>query len=457
MKDLLTKCGFSVDEIDTHLPRMQRACRKFHITEDDVRNGNQRLERYFAVELEGIRKLLRLVVLEFMDSTLAREEGKSAILSGFMAPGMEIIGSAVVNHSNQAYSSHQSWALLMVMGSIFDKLTPLMEAAEKKWLKAGMVAHCGNVKALVGSVLLDLIPKPDLLVTAGFMCETAPKTLDLLHEIHNIPVACFDTCLDRSHADYARAVQRTMDMAAKSMRALVAKVNGIVGFEITDDMLLAVLEGRKPVNALLGKIAELTINSDPMPLSATHIALWMCLNALTMNRQRLFDAEAALEVLYGELLERVEKGQGPVKKGAPRILAILPGQHADPRFEHLVEEVGMAIVAVDVDLFVDDAVPTGRDPYVMMCRGLAHSLITSLPERIPLIIDACRRLKVDGLLNRYHVGCRSVAGDAFVIDAAVKKQLGLPVLLLEWENFDPRAFDYPEYRKRLEVFKSMME
>ena len=456
MKDLLAKCGFSADEIKTQLPRMERACEKFHVTVDDVRNADQRLETYFAVELEGVRKVLRLVVLEFIDSVLAREDGKRAILSGFMAPGMEIIGSAIVNHSDQVYSSHQSWALLMVMGSMFDKLSPMLESAEKKWLKAGMVAHCGNVKALLGSILLELIPKPDMLVTAGFMCETAPKTLDLLHEIHHIPVACLDTCMDRPSADYAAAVRRTIDMATKSMRALVAKINGIVGFDITDDMLLAVLEGRKPLNSLLGKIADLTINNDPMPLSATHNALWMCLNALTMNHQRLFDAEAALEVLYGELLERVEKGQGPVKKGAPRILALLPGQHADPRFEHLVEEVGMAIIAVDVDLFVD-AVPTDRDPYVMMCRGLAHSLITSLPERIPLIIDACNRLKVDGLLDRYHVGCRSVAGDAFLIESAVKKELGIPVLLLEWENFDPRVFDYPEYRKRFEIFKSMME
>jgi hypothetical protein len=39
---------------------------------------------------------------------------------------------------------------------------------------------------------------------------------------------------------------------------------------------------------------------------------------------------------------------------------------------------------------------------------------------------------------------------------AVEKELGIPVLLLEWENFDPRVYKHEEYRRRLEVFKTML-
>jgi len=73
-----------------------------------------------------------------------------------------------------------------------------------------------------------------------------------------------------------------------------------------------------------------------------------------------------------------------------------------------------------------------------------------------LIIEGCKRLNVDGVLDRYHVGCRTVAGDALVLENAIKKELGIPVLLLEWENFDPRAYNHEEYKRRLEVFKTML-
>jgi len=54
-----------------------------------------------------------------------------------------------------------------------------------------------------------------------------------------------------------------------------------------------------------------------------------------------------------------------------------------------------------------------------------------------LLIEGCRKLKIDGVLDRYHSGCRTVVGDALLISGAFEKELGIPVLVLEWENFDP--------------------
>ena len=70
--------------------------------------------------------------------------------------------------------------------------------------------------------------------------------------------------------------------------------------------------------------------------------------------------------------------------------------------------------------------------------------------------DACKRLHVDGVLDHYHVGCRSVAGDALIIKDAITKELGIPVLLLEWDKFDPRVYNHEQFKTRLELFKSMI-
>jgi benzoyl-CoA reductase/2-hydroxyglutaryl-CoA dehydratase subunit BcrC/BadD/HgdB len=77
-------------------------------------------------------------------------------------------------------------------------------------------------------------------------------------------------------------------------------------------------------------------------------------------------------------------------------------------------------------------------------------------RRIATIIEVCESQRIEGLLDRYHVGCRIVAADAILIEKAVKKELGIPVMLLEWENFDPRVFKLEEYKQRFSAFKTMM-
>ena len=97
-----------------------------------------------------------------------------------------------------------------------------------------------------------------------------------------------------------------------------------------------------------------------------------------------------------------------------------------------------------------------KDPYEQMSLYLRGSHVTNLGERISIIIGACKRLKVDGVLARFHVGCRSNAGDAIMIKNAVTKELGIPVLLLEWEAFDPRVYNHEQYKRRFELFETMM-
>jgi benzoyl-CoA reductase/2-hydroxyglutaryl-CoA dehydratase subunit BcrC/BadD/HgdB len=455
MIELLKLCGFKEQDIGTELPRVEKAFNRLGITAKDIERGKQRLSKYYDIELEGVRKALRLCVLELVNSVLAKDEGKTKILYGFMAPGFEIIGSALVSNSKEVFSAHHSWAFQLVVGCIFGKIVPILEAAEKKWLKAGKVAHCSNVKTILGLIASDSIPRPDLMVTSGFLCETAPKTIDLLHELYDIPGCYYDTCQDREFREYSGATERAVALAAKSLRKLVARVQEIVDFEITDDMLREVINARNKLGDAVGKLHDLIERSDPLPISATHETILMCLNSLTLSIDSLPNAIDAINTLREELQERVNKGMGVTEKGAPRILAILPQHHADPTLEYLVGEMGIAIVATDLGFFV----PYGeapKDPYLKISTGLQISLNTSLPRRIPLLIDGCKRLNVAGVLDRFHVGCRSVAADAPLIKHAIEKELGIPVLLLEWENFDPRVHNHEQYKQRLEVFKMML-
>ena len=144
-----------------------------------------------------------------------------------------------------------------------------------------------------------------------------------------------------------------------------------------------------------------------------------------------------------------------VEKGAPRILAILPPHMTDPRLEHLLSELGIAIAASDTELYRLTAVKS-EDPYEMISLALSSALGETLQKRISFIIEGCKRLNVDGVLDRFHAGCRSVVADALIIKESITKELGIPVLFMDWENFDPRVYKHEQYKKRFEVFKTAL-
>jgi benzoyl-CoA reductase/2-hydroxyglutaryl-CoA dehydratase subunit BcrC/BadD/HgdB len=312
----------------------------------------------------------------------------------------------------------------------------------------------------LGLFALNLIPRPDLLITSGSLCETSPKTNDLLHEIYDIPTHCYDTVQDRELWEYPDS-SRAIRLSATGMRRMVQRVQEEVGFEITDNMLREVLRVKAGFAAAVRKVHELIQQSDPVPIASTHDNLLTWLSPVPLNIDNLVAATEAVNTLHQELQERVDRGIGAVEKGAPRILSILPFHHTDPRLEHLVNQVGMAIVATDMEFTATSGMPASTatatdDPYEEMSQYLQASLLLHLGGRMSVILNACKRLNVDGVLNHYHVGCRGVAGDAFILKDAITKKLGIPVLSLEWENFDPRVYQHEQYKTRLELFKSMM-
>jgi benzoyl-CoA reductase/2-hydroxyglutaryl-CoA dehydratase subunit BcrC/BadD/HgdB len=460
MRKLLSLCGYEFNEMEMELPRVLKVFTKLGITNEDIEVGKKRLTTYFDIELKGVRKLFGVFVRELVNITLAKEEGKKKIIHGCMAPSFEILGSALRSNSKDVFVLVPNPPFMVVLGFIFDKFVPLLEAAEKQWMKSGLVSHCAMVKTRVGLFALNLIPRPDLLVTSGSLCETSPKTNDLLHELYDIPTHCYDTVQDRELWEYPDS-SRAIRLSAKGIRRMVQRVREEVGSEITDDMLWEVLRAKAGFAAAVDKLHNLIRSSDPVPIGSTHDNLLMWLSPVPLSIDNLLVATNAVNTLHEELLERVENGVGVLEKGAPRIFAILPSHHSDPRLEHLVNEVGMAIVASDVEFTSSSSMPTStlaapKDSYEAMSQYLQSSLLLHLNGRISIILNACKRLNVDGVLNHYHVGCRSVAGDAFIIKDEITKKLGIPVLSLEWENFDPRVYQHEQYKTRLELFKSMI-
>ncbi|NLO27142.1 MAG: 2-hydroxyacyl-CoA dehydratase [Actinobacteria bacterium] len=460
MRELLELCGYEPHEIDTESARVGKALGMVGITDEDLPRGKARISTYFDVELSGVRKILGALLKDFTDVVLLREREGVKVAFSFMAPGCQVLGSTMMaNHDNVAWVN-ANYTILIVVSSMFDKGAGLMEAAEKLWLRTGGVAHCGNVKCALGSLALNMVPKPDLAVTSGFLCDTGAKTIGLIQDWFGIPGYYVDCWQDRELREFPYA-KRTTSFFAKSLRTLAEDVGKQFGIEITDEMLWRNLSARKKYSQAKERVHELMRHSDPIPMSSTHLHLLFALDEIVLKGDETASLTVALDTLADELLERVNQGIGATPKGAPRVLGVLPTHHSDPRWEHVANEAGIAIAASDFEFSSSQGhdgagVLDPNDPYDLIGQHLHSAAQQTLGGRLAIVLDACRRLHLDGVLNHYHVGCRYVAGDALPIKNVVTKELGIPVLTFEWDNFDPRSYNHEQYRANLETFLGMM-
>ena len=89
--ELLFLCGFEEEELYAEKSRIERAFRKLQLGPDDMERAEQWVRTYHNVDLPGVRKILRVWMLELFDLVLAKEEGKKIVYYGFPSiegPGM---------------------------------------------------------------------------------------------------------------------------------------------------------------------------------------------------------------------------------------------------------------------------------------------------------------------------------------------------------------------------------
>ena len=461
MLELLELCGFDEREGQLQLPRMQKAFARLGITEDDIRTAKDRLHLYYDMELSGVRRMMGVLLKDMVDIVLLRDEGARKVIHSCMAPGFEVLGTAINTNSEDVRLTYPNFTFMAVLGGMFGTLVPVLEAAERLWLRGGVMRHCGMVKTRVGLISLGFHPRPDFTVTTGYLCDTSPKSNEIMEQVFGIPAYCVDHVQDRHIAEYPDGSRATL-LSAKGMRRFGEIVRAETGFAVSDDMVWRALQARKPIGQAMDRVLDVIRLSDPPPLGAAHLNILAAFARAPYKEDAIPAVVEILDTLRDELEERVRRGVGAVPKGAPRILVLCPQHHSDPRFEHLANALGLNIVASDFNFSSGQdksgaGVIDPSDPYQVICQHPHGTPGQCLGGRALIILDVCRRLRIDGVIDHYHAGCRYMAADTLALREAITRELGIPVLAYEWDNFDPRSYNEKELVGKLETFVGMME
>jgi len=454
--ELFKLCGFEPEEIKKQRPRIERAFHKAGITREDVKRAESRVRHSFDTTSPGVRKGLGIWMEQLLDLVLAREEGKKIVYPDY--PTIPMMTLALNLASEDVYCQTPEIVLDFVMGQIFGKLNPILEAAETHGMPPAS-AMCALKQARLGGIVQGIVPVPDLLLGTGFYCDLTPKIDELLHEIYGVPMVIMDGCMDSSWDEFPEITPRRVNSLASEIRRAIDESEKVLGIRITDEVL----------NRSLGQFVDLWtalfglwdyLKRDPMPMSLVDLApVWWF--STTTERRGITEGFGVIAALTEEIKKKVDEGAGAVEKGAPRVL-IMCHQATDPGIMRMIEEAGLAIPTTAL-MGITDAQATSyietkyttwehRVANMLLSHGLYHST-SGLIHRYR---ELCKTWQLDGALNLYQFSCRAFCISPPLVKKSLEEDPGIPVLSLEGDMWDSRTYSAEALRTRVEAFAEML-
>jgi len=334
--ELLKLCGFEDAEIEREKPRIDKAFKTLEIGAEDCQRAENRLRKYFSVDLFGVRRCLGIWLKDLINLVLSKEEGKKVVYTGVPPPA----GLALSLNLAGAWCGVLDYTLGLTIGLIFNKLTPLLEVAEEHGTPPEAAA-CSFHQARLGAIVKGIVPVPDAVISPGFFCDQSAKVWDLIQELYGSPIMHLDSCMDSAWDEWPEIPHRRVRLYAADMREAKEELERALGIEITEDILMAGWRNFMELRLSVQKMIELA-KLEPKPISQVDLnPFWRLVSV--PGKGALEEGKEVIGILTREIEKRVEEGKGVMEEGAPRVgVYALPV--SDPAVTRMFEESGLNLV-----------------------------------------------------------------------------------------------------------------
>lgn len=461
-KELFNLCGYEDEEIEREKPRIEKALAKWEIGPEDVKEAEERVKKYFEVELKGVRGILKYHMEELIDLPLCREE-HDFVVYGFH-PGNPRLSLALAKaYGDKMYLGYPDNICELALGSIFgSKFHGILEAAEENGMGPGL-GHCGSNQAALGPIVKGIAPVPDLLMVESYQCDQSAKAGEFVHHMYDVPVIYEDAVpvapwghFPNYSDDYFEHMVRHWAEGIKLARKEAEEISGV---KITDEEAFqARVDYAKVWRAML-RVFDLLKEADPQPISNTAI---MPFAFMSLDQTPRFCKEAPvfLDDLYNDIKQRMDEGKGVVEKGAPRCTTWCLS-FCDPATTKLYEDCGIALNIFQPYFICDfERVPSKYERYQFE-EKLAESFLRKGFSRgtwefAQRLVACAKESKSEAMFILRTFSCRMGDPATYIMKKVVEDETGLPLETFEFDLFDPRYYPVDTIRTRVETIGEVL-
>lgn len=459
---LFKMCGWSDEEINANRNRIEYMLEKIDCADEkNLKHAEEHVSSCFDLTIPGVPQLLRVYLLEFVDSVNIRNEYDHYVAVNYpVPPGLALgFNYAQARTGKRVAVKSTTQNAIMVLGMIFDKYTRVLETGELIGQAAGK-AHCAQYQAEAGLLKLGILPVPDLVVASGWFCDQAAECDEMLSEIFGFESLNLDGCMDWPWN--APPSKENMIYSAKTLKRAMDRVEEVTGLVVTDEDNAKAWEHFGNVAAGIYTLVNMVAASDPQCMSHADISLVYLHGIVCPSDVERGDAVLeAVNMVLEEANRRIEEGIGVVPAGAPKVyVGMRTG--CDVRAIKVIEEAGMSIT----NMFIDGMARLEKEP-PMFPNPDRYLQAAEFWFKRPGFNSPCYQLEYqedmlndyncDGAVLSYMFNCRPWVVPVLMGRDYLEKKTGKPCLVLESDYYDTRLYSPQQQKTRLEAFAEMLK
>jgi len=461
-REFLEFTGFEKNEIPEYLPLWRKASEKLGLSGADISFAmEQWIPRHFDVKLKGVRKMIGAWIREAIDLTRTHEYKEQGMKSvyGILPAHATFYYAFKMADPDNVFVSFPDIHLVYVLNAFFHRLNPYLDGAEKAGMLYGC-RHCALNKTRFWSRRSELIASPSVSWLWSFVCDEAAKTDEFIHDSCAPDWKTLVTTMphDQPLGTREDEVDERVEYLAAQMKDSFESVQQHIGLKVPEEKIKAASDmlwlGYAPkLEELLQLVAR-----DPQPLSGEEVYFFAEPLQIPFNTG-IETMEKALDILIGEVKERVAKGEGILPKGAPKLMSILTPA-ANPWIVKMFEECGVGVP------FPEGLMPSKKelqpsrfeDPYMAAAESwLKYSMTVNVGYKCEIICEKIETYGVDGMLLGFLDFDRWLGSDHRLLSKMVEEKTGVPAFYIEGDIWEDRDYSPEALRTRIETVASVVK
>ena len=295
------------------------------------------------------------------------------------------------------------------------------------------------------------IPRPDLIFCCNNICNTVIKWYENIARELDIPMILFD--LPFNH-QYEVNDQNVRYIKGQLLDA-IDKLEQITGKKFDYDRFHEVMKVSVETS-LWWKKASLQARAVPSPLNGFDLFNYMAMIVCARGTE---EGRDLFRLWYEELEARKNEGLGPWKQGTEQYRVMWDGIACWPYLSDTYKVLKKYGINMVTSTYPDSwYIVYEDDDLDGMAKAYSSNYVNrNLDFGVDNITKIVEDFKLDGIIFHSNRSCKLMDFRQFEVQRQITEKTGVPSVIFDGDQTDPRAFSLAQYETRIQALVEMME
>ncbi|MDR1571388.1 MAG: 2-hydroxyacyl-CoA dehydratase [Clostridiales Family XIII bacterium] len=294
------------------------------------------------------------------------------------------------------------------------------------------------------------IPLPDLIFCCSNICNTVIKWYENIANELGIPMILFDMPFNHTYDvsdESTTYIRRQLEEAIKTLEALKGK-------KFDYDRLKEVMK-ISTETARSWKAATMLATAKPSPLNGFDLFNYMAMIVCMRGKQEGLDL---FNLWKGELEEKARLGLGPWKDAEEQYRVMWDGIACWPYLSDTYKVLKKYGINMVTSTYPDSwTVIYDAGDLDSMARAYSSNYVNrNLDFGVDNIAKIVEDFSLDGIVYHSNRSCKFMDFRQFEVQRRVEARTGVPSVIFDGDQTDPRAFSLAQYEMRIQTLMEMM-